>query len=158
MGSNSLGFPKPAGPRPETRLAGYKWKRAIDQNFPFQCIHYAASPDGAASPRQRRLHLILLVASSLLALTSFQAVACRELTGADYMYPCTLLASGHQPAAGFDEFPVGDARVASWLPLHSAKQTPYHEGVSIGCRTAALRGELAGADFTYSCTLLAAVW
>ncbi len=27
--SNSLGFPKPAGPRPETRLAGYKRKRAI---------------------------------------------------------------------------------------------------------------------------------
>ena len=53
--SNSLGFPKPAGPRPETLLAGYKKKRAIDQTFPFQCNHNAASRDGAASPRQRRL-------------------------------------------------------------------------------------------------------
>ncbi len=53
--SNSLGFPKPAGPRPETRLAGYKRKRAINRTFPFQCSHDAASPDGAASPRRRRL-------------------------------------------------------------------------------------------------------
>ncbi len=45
---------KPEGPRPETRLAGYKRKRAIDQTFPFQCSHDAASPDGAASPRRRR--------------------------------------------------------------------------------------------------------
>jgi hypothetical protein len=27
---------EPAGPRPKTRLAGYKRKRAIDQTFPFQ--------------------------------------------------------------------------------------------------------------------------
>ncbi len=40
--SNSLGFPKPAGPRPETLLAGYKRKRAIDQTFPsgFQCTEH----------------------------------------------------------------------------------------------------------------------
>jgi hypothetical protein len=36
VGDNSLGFPKPAGPRPETRLAGYTRKRAIDQTFPFE--------------------------------------------------------------------------------------------------------------------------
>ncbi len=52
--SNSLEFPKPAGPCPETRLAGYKPKGVI-QTFPFQCSHDAASPDGAASPRRRRL-------------------------------------------------------------------------------------------------------
>jgi hypothetical protein len=53
--SNSLDFPKPAGQRPETLLAGYKRKRAINHTFPFQCSHDAASPDGAASPRRRRL-------------------------------------------------------------------------------------------------------
>ncbi len=31
VGSNSLGFPKPAGPRPETRLAGYKPKVGINR-------------------------------------------------------------------------------------------------------------------------------
>ncbi len=46
---------KPAGPRPATRLAGYKRTRAIYQTFPFQCSHDAASPDGAVSPRRRRL-------------------------------------------------------------------------------------------------------
>jgi hypothetical protein len=59
-GSNSLEFPspEPAGPCPETRLAGHKPKGAINQTFPFQCSHDAASPDGrrrAASPRRRRL-------------------------------------------------------------------------------------------------------
>jgi hypothetical protein len=59
-GCLGLGPPVPgtaAGPRPETQLAGlgYKRKRAIDQPFPFQCSHDAASPDGAASlPRRRR--------------------------------------------------------------------------------------------------------
>ncbi len=55
--SNSLEFPKPAGPCPETRLAGYKPKGAINQTFPspLQCSHDAALPDGAASPRRRRL-------------------------------------------------------------------------------------------------------
>ncbi len=53
MKSNSLGFPKPAAPRPETRLAGYKRNRAIDRTFSFQCSHDAASPDGAASPPRR---------------------------------------------------------------------------------------------------------
>jgi hypothetical protein len=32
--SNSLGFPKPAGPRPETQLAGYKLNAVIYQTFP----------------------------------------------------------------------------------------------------------------------------
>jgi hypothetical protein len=30
-------------------------KRALDQTFHFKCSHDAASPDGAASPRRRRL-------------------------------------------------------------------------------------------------------
>ncbi len=54
---NRMDFPKIARPRPETRLAGYKRKRAIDQTFPFQCSHYAASPNGSASPPRRRLRV-----------------------------------------------------------------------------------------------------
>ena len=34
MGSNSLVFPRPAGPRPETRPAGYKPKGVIQRLFP----------------------------------------------------------------------------------------------------------------------------
>jgi hypothetical protein len=34
VGSNSLEFPKPAGPYPETRLAGYKPKGVIQRLFP----------------------------------------------------------------------------------------------------------------------------
>ncbi len=34
MGSNSLEFPKPAGPRPGTRLAGYKPKGVIHRLYP----------------------------------------------------------------------------------------------------------------------------
>ncbi len=55
--SNSLGFPKPAGPRPETRLAGYKRKRAINRTFqvPSQFSHdAAASPLAAAAPPEGR--------------------------------------------------------------------------------------------------------
>ncbi len=58
--SNSLEFPKPAGPCPETRLARYKPKGVIQRLSPseFRCSHDAASrpdSDGAASPRRRRL-------------------------------------------------------------------------------------------------------
>ncbi len=43
VASNSLGFPKPGGLRPETRLAGYKRKRAITSNIWNRELHYRNS-------------------------------------------------------------------------------------------------------------------
>ncbi len=42
--SNSLGFPKPAGPRSETRLAGYKLNPVIHRLFPFTMLLRPMAP------------------------------------------------------------------------------------------------------------------
>ncbi len=50
--SNSLGFPKPAGPRPETRLAGYKLNPVIQRLFPSNVATMLLRP--TAPPRRGR--------------------------------------------------------------------------------------------------------
>ncbi len=54
--SSSLGFrvPKPAWPHPETRLAGYKRKRAIDQTFPSNVLVVATMLLRPMAPPRRR--------------------------------------------------------------------------------------------------------
>ncbi len=129
---------------PETRLAGYKPKRATDQTFSFQCSHDAASPDCAASPRRRRLregHWKLFIFFARQARARSESALLIQVSGRlrrtsiprspiisnfstsparnPMLYGCTIYTDPHQLS-----YPTGsepDSRsplAAIWNPVH----------------------------------------
>ncbi len=97
MGSDSLGFPEPAGPRPETRLAGYHDKlnpviQRLFRVFPSNvATALSASPDGAASPPEGRTMGIIRFFFARLARSTLRLLisVCFAYKPEVYQLQCT---------------------------------------------------------------------